>query len=282
MKIIKSSGERVDYDPQKIRETLLRTGADEKLVDRVVDRVSKRVTRDMATKRLFSIVRRELRRENRSLAQRYNLRNALIKLGPAGFKFEKYVSSILNAYDYAANVPDKDLVGLCVNHEVDVIAEKDGRRIMIEAKFRNRFGDKVRLKDTMATWSRYVDLLDGSRQNGSCPHLDEVWIVTNGSFSDRSLQFGICKGIDMVGWSTKEHSLATLVDHASLYPITVIDGLRQWELDKFADIGLMLCREVATKDAGRLSGRTGIPRDRMKRIIEQCRQVADISEGQKR
>lgn len=276
MKIIKSTGERVEFDPQKIRETLLRTGADEKLVDRVLDRVSKRVIRDMSTKRLFAIVRRELRRESRYLAQRYNLRNALIKLGPAGFKFEKYVSSILNAYDYTAHVPAKDLVGLCVNHEVDVIAEKDGRRIMIEAKFRNRFGDKVKLKDTMATWARFVDLCDGNRTNKSCPHFDEVWIVTNGAFSDRSLQFGLCKGIDLVGWSTKEHSLATLVDHASLYPITVLDGLKQWELDKFSDIGLMLCREIAIKDAGKLSGRTGIPRDRIRKIIEQCRQVAGI------
>ncbi|MEA3249279.1 MAG: hypothetical protein U9Q03_02890 [Patescibacteria group bacterium] len=276
MKIIKSTGERVEYDPTKIRKTLLRTGADAKLVDRVIKRVSKRVTRDMATKRLFAIVRRELRRESRHLAQRYNLRNALIKLGPAGFKFEKYVSSILNAYEYKAHVPQKDLVGLCVNHEIDVIAEKDGRRMMIEAKFRNRFGDKVKLKDTMATWARFVDLCDGSRKNKSCPHLDEVWIVTNGAFSDRSLQFGLCKGIDLVGWSTKQHSLATLVDHASLYPITVLDGLQQWELDKFSDIGLMLCREVATKSPGRLSGRTGMPRQRIANIIEQCKEVAGM------
>jgi hypothetical protein len=274
MKIIKSSGERVEYDPQKIRDTLTRTGAEEKVVDNVVRRVSKRVTRDMTTKRLFAIVRRELRREHRYLAQRYNLRNALLKLGPAGFKFEKYVSSILNAYGYKAYVPEKDLVGLCVNHEIDVVAEKGGRRIMIEAKFRNRFGDKVNLKDTMATWSRFMDLCDGNQTNKSCPHLDEVWIVTNGAYSDRAYQFGVCKGIDMVGWSTKGNSLAALVDHASLYPITVIDGLKQWELDKFADIGLILCREVATKEAGRLSSKTGISRARILKIIEQCKEVA--------
>jgi len=276
MKIIKSTGERVDFDPEKIRQTILRMGVEPARAGRIVERVTKRVTRDMATRRLFSIVRRELRREGRYLAQRYNLRNALLKLGPAGFKFEKYVASILNAYQYSAHVPDRDLVGMCVHHEIDVIAEKDGRRIMIEAKFRNQFGDRVKLKDVMATWSRYVDLCDGSKANKSCPHFDEVWIVTNGAFSDRALQFGLCKGIDMVGWSTRENSLARLVDHASLYPITVLDGLRQWELDRFSEIGLMLCREVATKNIGKLSGRTGIPRPRIERIVEQSRQVAGV------
>jgi len=276
MKIIKSTGERVDFDPEKIRHTILRMGVEPSRAGRIVERVAKRVTRDMATRRLFSIVRRELRREGRYLAQRYNLRNALLKLGPAGFKFEKYVASILNAYQYSAHVPERDLIGQCVHHEVDVIAEKDGRRIMIEAKFRNQFGDRVKLKDVMATWSRYVDLREGSLANKSCPHFDEVWIVTNGAFSDRALQFGLCKGMDMVGWSTRENSLARLVDHASLYPITVLDGLRQWELDKFSEIGLMLCREVATKNIGKLSGRTGIPRPRIERIVEQSRQVAGV------
>jgi len=274
MHVIKSTGEKVEFDKEKIRGTLRRTGADEQLVERVLERVVKKVHNNMKTKQLFTLIRRELRKEKRYLADRYGLRTALTKLGPAGFKFEKYVASILNAYQYDASVPEHELTGLCVNHEIDVIATRDGHNIVIEAKFRNRFGDTVKLKDVMATWSRFLDLCDGFESGKTCPRFDEMWIVTNGKFTDRALQFGLCKGINLVGWSNGD-SLAKLVDHATLYPITVLDGLKQWELDRFSDRGLMLCQEVANTEPKKLSGMVGLNRTRTQKIWEQCRAVVE-------
>lgn len=275
MQIVKSTGEKTEYDPDKIRRTIERTGADRSVADRVVERTSRRVRSGMTTKEIYKMVRRELKKEGRAVAQRYGLRSALLKMGPAGFKFEKYVSSILNAYQYDAHVPEQEFSGLCVNHELDVVAEKDGRRIFIEAKFRNKFGDSVNLKDTMATWARYVDLCGGAKA-GKCPNFDEAWIVTNGRFSDRALQFGTCKGMHMVGWSEPEHSLARMVDHASLYPITVLDNVRQWELDKLADKNIMLCREVAELTPEKLSRRSGLPQNRSKKLIQDCSEVVTL------
>ncbi|OIO52227.1 hypothetical protein COY93_04335 [Candidatus Uhrbacteria bacterium CG_4_10_14_0_8_um_filter_58_22] len=276
MLIKKSNGERVTFNPEKIRATIMRAGASDDLADRVLRRVQPKVRDGMATRRLFAIVHKELRRESQHLAQRYNLRTALLRLGPAGFKFEKYVASILNAYEYAASVPEQDYVGLCVRHEVDVVATKGGRSVVIEAKFRNRFADTVTLRDALATWARYNDLRDGAETNRSCPLFDEIWIVTNGTFSDRAMQFGQCRGINMVGWRMGQ-SLAEMVDHTALYPITVIDSLRQWELERFAKNDLLLCREVVTEDPDRLSGRLQLPRSRTRQIWEECRAVVGSS-----
>ncbi|MFH2062927.1 MAG: ATP cone domain-containing protein [bacterium] len=274
MEIVKSTGERVPFDPKKIQATIRRAGGSEQLSERVLQRVIPKVRNGMATKRLLAIVRKELRRENRLLAQRYNLRDGLMRLGPAGFKFEKYVASILNAYGWQAMVPEREYVGRCVSHEVDIVANRNGTCVMIEAKFRNRFADTVTLRDTMAAWARFSDLEDGHRDSRSCPHIDESWIVTNGEFTDRAQKFGQCKGLKMVGWSGDE-SLAQMVDHAALYPVTVIDGLRQWELDRLAHSDLMLCREVAEEDPKKLSGRLRLSRARTKQIWEQCRAITD-------
>ncbi|KPJ86005.1 hypothetical protein AMJ57_00835 [Parcubacteria bacterium SG8_24] len=268
MKIIKSYGERVEYDPDKIRHSLERTGASKELIEHVIERVSRKVKEGMTTRRLYTIVRRELRRAAKGIAFRYNLRDALLKLGPAGYKFEKYVSSVLNAYQYEAAVPKNDYHGICVNHEVDVVASKEDRTVMIEAKFRNNFSDSVNLRDTMATWARWIDLSDGAKA-GKCPRFDELWIVTNGRFSDRSLQYGLCKGIHMVGWSTKE-SLSRLVDHASLYPITILDDLKPWEVNRFSDRNIMLCREIVGRRPDNLANRLGLPKERVKEIIANC------------
>lgn len=275
MHIIKSNGERVPFKSDKIAETLKRIGAKQDMINHVVQNVTSKVKEGMSTGDVYAIVRKELHKENRCIAHRYNLRAGLLKLGPAGFKFEKYVASVLQAYQYQAEVPDHDLPGLCVNHEIDVVARTPNRNIMIEAKFRNRFDDTVTLKDVLATWARLIDLREGAKAGKTVPNFDEAWIVTNGRFSDQAHQFGVCKGIQMIGWSTHENSLARMVDHAALYPITVLEHLKQWELEKFSSKNLMLCRELTTKKPASLAAGTGIPLDRVKSIIDTCKEVVN-------
>lgn len=278
MNIIKGDGSKVPFKTDKIAETLKRIGAKDELVSHVVQKVTSKVKDGMSTSEVYAIVRKELHKENRCIAHRYNLRAGLLKLGPAGFKFEKYVASVLQAYQYQAEVPANDLPGLCVNHEIDVVARTPNRNIMIEAKFRNRFDDTVTLKDALATWARLIDLREGAKAGKKVPHFDEAWIVTNGRFSDQAHQFGVCKGIQMIGWSTHENSLARMVDHAALYPITVLEHLKQWELEKFSSKNLMLCRELTTKKPAAIAGSTGIPLDRVKSIIDTCKEVVSGSE----
>ncbi len=277
MKIRKVSGESVEFRPAKVRETLKRIGAKPETVDHVIANVTRAITEGMTTRDVFAIVRRELKKEDRCLAHRYNLRKGLLKLGPAGFKFEKYVAAILQAYEYETSLPQDELAGLCVRHEVDVIAKSPSRVIMIEAKFRNRFDDTVTLKDAMATWARLIDLREGSKAGKKTPYFDEAWIVTNGRFSDRAQQFGVCKGMQLIGWSTEEASLARMVDHAALYPITVIDDVRQWELDGLEKKGYVLCREIAEKKPDALAKQTGMAPDRAAKIVADCKEIVNIS-----
>src|ERR1041385_5872773 len=100
MRIIKGDGQKVTFHTDKIAETLKRIGAQPELVQHVVEKVNGRVKDGMTTKEVYSIVRSELHKENRCIAHRYNLRRGLLRLGPAGFKFEKYVAAVLEAYQY--------------------------------------------------------------------------------------------------------------------------------------------------------------------------------------
>lgn len=272
MLIVKSDGTKAPFDPEKIRKSLRRTGAEKTLVDHVMRAVTRRVRSGMATSDIFRIVNEELKRESHCYAHRYNLRSALLKLGPAGFRFERYVASILNAYGYETELPE-ELFGACVKHEVDVVARKNNRAAMIEAKFRNDFGRFVRLKDTLATWSRFNDLRDGAKL-GLCPKFDQVWIVTNGKISSRSKRFGKCKGMTMIGWKYPHAgSLAQMVDHTGLYPITIVGDLLPRELDRFAESGLSLCREIATADPEAVAAKTGLSLARTQKIVRVCREV---------
>lgn len=276
--IVKSTGQRVRYDPGKIRQSLLRAGASRDVADRVANAVSERVSEGIPSKRISRLVRQQLRREHAALLYRYTLRDALLKLGPAGFRFERYVASILQAYGYRTSMPD-ELPGLCVSHEIDVIAEKGGKRVMIEAKFRNDFKYFVKLKDTMAAWARFIDMNEGAAARGK-PGFDELWIVTNGKISTRSQKFGACRGIRLLGWNYPvEKSFASYVDHVALYPVTVLHELKAEEIERFADRGLLLCKEVAAQSPKRLAERVRLAQGRAENIVRACRQITVRPEG---
>lgn len=270
--IEKAKGIKEPYDEAKVRRSIKKTGADDRVTDAVLAYVRKHLKNGIKTSEIYNMVREQLRASTPWAAARYNLRDAIIRLGPAGFNFEKYVAAVLSAYGYKTETPES-YKGACITHEVDVTAEKDGRIAFIEAKFRRDFNGVVSIKDTLATWARFLDLVDGSRID-LCPHFDEVWIVTNARFTDQSLEFGHCKNMKLVGWNhPTERTFADMVDMDSLYPITVIDGLAEKELAAFARANFILCRDVCHMEPQELENVTGISVDRLASIVKMCDHV---------
>ena len=272
--IKKASGQTVPFNPEKIKNSLKRSGASQDIQDKVLKKVEESLVPGITTDEIYSIIREELKGSSPSSSARYQLRSSLLRFGPAGYNFEKYVASILTEYGYKTELPF-ELQGACVSHEVDVIAEKDGRKMFIEAKFRNRFDDVVNIKDTMATWSRYLDLVEGARL-GLCPHFDEAWIVTNARFTSHSLKYGHCKNMVLIGWNhPKERTFAKMVDLNALYPVTVLDDVTDEEVQIFSKNNLMLCRELVGKDVAQLAQLTGLSNSRIQSIIDQCQQIIE-------
>lgn len=273
MLVKKGTGELVPYDENKVRASILRTGANEKIVDKVIEDIQPHLEDGMSTSKLYHFVYDALEKQSVCHACRYSLREAVFKMGPAGFNFEYYIAAVLREHGYDARVPQEELQGACVSHEVDVVAEKEGRSIFIEAKFRNEKGRVVDLKDTMATWSRFIDLVDGSSL-GKCEHFDECWIVTNARFTRHAEQFGECKGMHLTGWKyPKTFSFEQMIDDIRLYPITVVADLSADELERFAKAKMILCKDVAATEAHDLSQMVDISLERAQEVIKKCAEV---------
>ncbi len=268
----KANGQLVPFDPTRVLRSISRTGVDGKIAKDILRAVEASFTHLMPTRDIYKLISEELEKRKPWAAARYDLRQALIKMGPAGYNFEKYVASILSAYGYKTDTPET-YKGACIEHEIDVTAEKDGRTAFIEAKFRHDFGASVTIKDTMATWTRFLDLVDGSKV-GLCPHFDEVWIVTNARFTDQSLEFGHCKNMKLIGWNhPHERSFAQMVDLDSLYPVTILKDLQPAEAETFAKADIMLCRDLVNANIDSVHQQTGISMQRLKAIQSLCKQV---------
>lgn len=196
------------------------------------------------------------------------LREALFALGPEGFYFEQYLAGLLTAEGYETALPD-EYQGSCVKHEVDIAATKGGKIFAIEAKFRNTQNDVVHLKDVMASYARYLDLLDGAALN-LCPRFAEFWIVTNSMFSERAAQFGRCKGMKLIGWEfpDRANGLAAMIDRLGRYPITILRGLTKTELTVLAKADIMTCHDLSRHEPAATAHRTGLSQGRVEELIE--------------
>jgi hypothetical protein len=259
IKVVKSNGEVEEFQPKKIIRSLLRAGASKETARKVVDEIEGTLYDGIPTKEILSRVKGMIPKEETQLAMRYDLKGAIMRLGPAGFPFENFVSEILENYGYKTKLRTI-LKGRCVRHEIDIIAEKMGgnlARAMIECKFHNLLGGAVDLKDVLYTYARFLDLNEASAL-GEGDRFDEVWLVSNTGASSDATKYANCRGMKLLCWRyPRGEGLERLIDKKGLYPVTILPSVDKETLDKLFSASVMLAKDFVTHDLSYLS-RTGL------------------------
>ncbi|MBI4434605.1 ATPase [Candidatus Uhrbacteria bacterium] len=272
--ITKANGERQRFSMRKLERSIRRSGASRGTARATVEHVARQLRDGMTTAQIFALVRQLLQRgREHGAAARYSLKDAMHRLGPAGYDFEKYVAEILRAYGYDAVLPDL-IPGMCVKHEVDVVARRDGETAMAECKYRNAPGLHVHLKDVMATWARYEDLREAHTKRRHRFNFTECWIVCNTKITGDGLRFGTCKGMRLIGWQyPRDAGLERMIEEKHLYPITVLRSLTPPVQERLAAAGIMLCHDIAREDPTTLSRRADVPLVAIERIRSEITEV---------
>ncbi len=123
--IIKANGARVPFNKFKLRETCVRAGASRKAAKRIADTISQKIHDDIRTSEIYKMVLNSLKIEDDGtiLHHKYRLKESIMRLGPAGYKFETYVGEILHAYGHNVLSIRAIVQGKCVHHEIDLITE---------------------------------------------------------------------------------------------------------------------------------------------------------------
>jgi len=272
MFVTKSTGEKQPFRPEKIINTCLRAGAPKDLAYAIAHEVGRRAHDGISTKKILRLTLRLLEEERPSLAARYDLKDAIARLGPAGYQFEIFIAEILKEYGYRAQLPPP-VRGACVEHEIDIIAEKNGVRAMIECKYRRESGIYIGIKEALYTWARFLDLKDGYTA-GKCQKFDKCWLVCNTRFSDDVSKYAHCKQMVLLGWHyPRDKGLERMIEDKKIYPITVLRKLDQDSRKKLAKAELMLCRDLQKTDFYQLEKMTKIKADKLIALIQEARDV---------
>jgi Holliday junction resolvase-like predicted endonuclease len=203
------------------------------------------------------------------MAARYKLKHAIMELGPSGFPFEQFVAELLKHKGYKTQV-GVIVKGHCVNHEVDVIAEKDKHHFMIECKFHNRQGYSSDVKIPLYIQSRFLDVETSWKQlDGHAEKFHQGWVVTNTRFSEDAAQYGRCMNMNLVGWDyPKNNGLKDWIDGSGLHPVTCLTTLTQKEKQQLLDRKIVLCKTMHHNHTVLQS--IGIGSPRLEKVMDEC------------
>src|SRR3989344_1519976 len=269
--ITKADGEQEPFDPAKLEHSLAQSGASSTMRARVLSHVMHELKPGMMTEEIyrhaFDILRRE---ETVPVAARYSIKRAVFALGPSGFPFEQFLAEIFRAHGWKAQT-GVALNGRCAPHEVDVLAEKNGKRIGIEAKFHNDAAGKTDIKDALYVYARYQDLRSTPEASS---RVDEGWLVTNTRFTRNAIRYAQCSGLSLIGWdSPRMRNLLTLIEEARVHPLTCLTTLSDSEKRRMLEQKVVLCKHVS---APHILREFGIKPDRIPRVLDEAKQLRGI------
>lgn len=270
VKVKKYSGELEAFDINKLISSLRRSQADEDLVQQVARSIQDQVEEGMSTKTIYQKAFSMLKSHSRISASKYTLKKALMELGPTGFPFERLVGKLLEFEGFSTQV-GVIVEGNCVSHEVDVIADKDNSRLVIECKYHSDQGRICNVKTPLYVHSRFLDIKNKwESQDGQGGKLYHGGLYTSTRFTSDAIKYGTCVGLMLVSWDyPQKDSLKERIDRAGMYPLTALATLTKSEKNKLLDSGIILCREISQNPE--LLEQLGFSRSRQKKILEDSR-----------
>jgi len=274
MQIIKASGEKETFSSKKIYHSILEAGASKKLAKETTNLIKTKIHNESTTEEILNITLKNLKKEP-GVAEKYNLKRAIMNLGPAGYAFENYFSEILNAYGYRTQT-GIHLKGKIIQHEVDILAERQ-KKFMIECKYHNEKGIYTKLQPALAAYARFLDL---ERHK-----IDQPWLVTNTKCSLDAVNYAKGVNLKITSWmpqhsakrgtpsgDPENDSLQHLIENKKLYPITVL-FLKESTRAILLQNKIVMLKSLIEIPTNELSKLTNLPIKELEKIKDKAREI---------
>lgn len=272
MKVVKYSGDTVDFNPNKLLKSLQKAGANSVQAQQIIDTIQSQLYDGMATKQIYKMAFALLKKNSNAHAARYNLREAIRLLGPAGFYFEKYIARLFESEGFLTQT-NLVLQGKCVSHEIDVLFRKKEEIGMIECKFHAGREVVSDVKVPLYILSRFNDLASQKHSFFNMnTQLNSCWIVTNNRFSTDAITFAQCSGLQLLSWNYPENNgLKSKTDRNKLYPITCLTTLSLAEKEQLLERNQLLVKDIVTNAA--VLGTIGLSANRIQNVLKEAREL---------
>lgn len=224
--VAKGAGHKDEYDPEKLRISLIKSGASKKVVNEIVEQINELIYDDISTSAIYRKAYSLLKRKSKLSASRYGLKKAVLELGPTGFPFEYLVAQILMSEGFEVRVGEV-VQGHCISHEIDVVAKKKDVNYLVECKYHSESARFSNVKIPLYIQSRFEDIdRHWKKTNEEKQTYRQGWIYTTTRFSEDAIKYGNCMGLNLISWKYPEKgNLEDRIRLNGLFPVSCLNEL---------------------------------------------------------
>jgi Holliday junction resolvase-like predicted endonuclease len=163
--------------------------------------------------------------------------------------FERYIHIVLREHGYEVS-PAPIIRGACVTHEIDGIAEKEGKLIYLEVKNHSSTHVFTPFEVTLSAKAKLDDIREGFRKGLNKYNFDKVLIVCNTRFTEHAGDYAHCIGIEHLGWDVpKGRGLEWLIEEMKVYPVTMLPDIKEREVMAFSENDTYTLKQMVEDDA---------------------------------
>lgn len=238
IQVLKANGQKEEFNEEKVMNSIKRARIPENLQNQVLVHIKNIIYDGIPTVEIYQSILEFLGKSEHPYSKaRYSLKEAIMLLGPTGYPFEDFIAKILQALGYTTKVR-QILMGKCVSHEIDVLAQKENKTFMIEAKFHNNIGIRSQVHVALYTHARFLDVKEKNT-------LDEAWLVTNTKTTSEANTYALCSGLKVISWNLPENeSLRDLIEKSHLHPITILNSLSHSSKITLLNNHIIMCKDI--------------------------------------
>ena len=242
--VIKASGETEDFSEEKIVKSLAASGVKVDTASQTLEYLKKHIKPDITTQDIYSHVSNYLKETSRRDYMFYGMKRAIMRLGPSGHPFERFIGDLLEKLDYETQV-SVSLGGECVTHEIDCIAVKDNETSFIECKYHNAPGTKSDVQVVLYTYARFLDIEKAMKALFDKQKTYHPWVITNTKLTHDAINYAKCMDIKATSWKyPQEQNLHSMIIQANLYPVTILESISESKLQRLLDRDIVTCSRL--------------------------------------
>lgn len=271
--ILKEDGEKEIFNEEKIKKSLLRAGAKQKIANYTIGVIKDHLEKVADTKDIYRLALKQLKKKQPNAAIKYTLKKAIMDMGPAGYVFEKYIARILREYGYKTQIGEM-VKGYCVDHEIDVIAQKKDIHYMIECKYRNDKGAKSDIQTVLYIYARFLDLQKANSQNKEDYNFQKVWLATNTKCTSEAIKYAECIKMGVIAWAyPKERNLEYYIENKKLYPISILPGLKKSQKEQLFENDILTVKDILKNSPQTIEDLLSIDRSASDRLFARAAMI---------
>lgn len=249
-------------------------GADNYVANDVADQIEKRLYEGITTQLILQLTFTYMRKYKPAISHLFDLKQGISLMDPKP-EFEMFIQLLLANTGFDV-IPNQVLRGKCGEHEVDGIARKDGITYFVEVKHHFSYHALTGLDESRIAWAVLEDVTNAFTLGLTDQKIDRAVIVTNTRYSDHAIQYGKCKNLIQIGWTSPEHfGLREAIEKNKLYPLSCLRGVSLEARLRLVNSGIVLIKQLLDQDRLTVEKKTGLPQATVLSIMEKARHSAN-------